>query len=257
MSKTIQRTSGQKQMRSPQPSIKSSQMFSQQQQQQQSKVKSTQQPQYQQQQHPQQQYPRNHSQSYQLDQQDYQEDVNGKKNFTKITIAQAITLITLRLGSLETKLMGVDTDSNELSNASDGTNILERLDALENKFNTSMTADYKQQIDQLMQSIIQQKNLSNSIAKDNKDIKTQLNSLKKEIIEMNQLIETIRNMSISNESKIFELLNTDVQYDELVESNDTINCENIDFNLSDDDEVSNNSSTSLSEQLEPLETNIN
>jgi hypothetical protein len=240
MSRNIQRNAaGQKpQVRTPQPSIKSSQIFTQQQ----PKGKNTQQPQ------------RNYQQqSYQQDT-DYQDDMNRKgNNITKMTIAQAITLITLRLGSLETKMMRVDTNPNpnESFNSLDDTNISSRLDALENKFNSSITTDYKQQIDQLMQTIIQQKNASTAIAKDNKEIKNQLNSLKREILEMNQLIETVRTTVMSNESKIFELLNTDIQYDEVLEANDINIHEDLEFNLSEDDE-SNDTPKSGLENLEHL-----
>ena len=216
----------QQQMRTPQPSIKSSQMFSQQQQQQQGKFTVPQQ-QMQQQQMPRQQMRPNY-------QQEYQEEIVDKENsgnFTKMTVAQAITLITLRLGSIETKLMGTEQNVTESS-----PDIADRLDTLESKLNLSTSVDYKQQIDQLTKSIIQSKNVSNSIMKDNKDMKTQINSLKKEILEMKQLIEIVKNTAQSNENKIFQLLNTDIldndDEDEInIELNDELNKVAVDENI--------------------------
>lgn len=235
------RTTGRQQQqpqRTPQPSIRSSQVFSQQptreqtQYQQMNAKKQLQQQQLQQQQLQQQQM-----KNYQNEYVDEYGDKESVGTITKMTVAQAITLITLRLGSIETKLMNNEIthghgnfDGESLSNFS------ERLDALETKLNLSSSTDYKQQIDHLTQAMIQSKNMTNTLVKENKELKSQLAVLKKEMTDSKQLIEMVRNIAVSNESKIFEMLNisNDYQMDEQIE----MKLENVDeneneFNLSD------------------------
>jgi hypothetical protein len=225
MSRRTAPTAGrqQQQQRLPQPSIKSSHAFAPQpssnlnQYQQMNAKKQLQQQQLQQ--------PQQYQQPGQLKnyQPEYQEEYNEKEqlgNITKMTVAQAITLITLRLGSIETKLQSNDVlFSGENINSESLVNISDRLDVLETKMNLSSSTDYKQQIDHLTQAIIQSKNLSNSLVKENKELKIQLTTLKKEMIDCKELIEMIRNMTISNENKIFQMLNTssDLQMEDQIE----------------------------------------
>jgi hypothetical protein len=233
MSRRTAPTAG-RQQRAPQPSIKSSQVFAPQpsqnltQQQQLNAKKQLQQQQLQQQMKP----------SYQPE---YQEEYGDKEtggNITKMTVAQAITLITLRLGSIETKLM-----NNDLS-YSGGENLSvfsDRLDALETKINLSTNVDYKQQIDHLTQAIIQSKNLSTTIVKENKELKSQLALLKKELSDSKELIEMVRKMAVSNETKILQMLNMpdELQVDENLEDESVMNLSDSDQEI-DVKDVSNN-----------------
>jgi len=234
MNRRTSNTAGrqQSQQRGPQPSIKSSHAFAPQpspnlnQYQQMNAKKQLQQQQLEQQ--------KQQMKSYQTE---YQEEYNEKEhvgNITKMTVAQAITLITLRLGSIETKLMNNDISylGGENSSSESLTNLSSRLDVLETKMNLSSSTDYKQQIDHLTQAIIQSKNLSNTLVKENKELKMQLATLKKEMNDSKELIEMIRNIAVSNESKILEMLNmsSDFQMDEQIDIK--INGE-IELNLSD------------------------
>ena len=154
----------QQQQRTPQTSIKSSQVFAPQ--------PTREQTQYQQMNAKKQLQQQQLQQQMRNNQQDYHEEYSEKENvgsMTKMTIAQAITLITLRLGSLETKLMNGEFGSTA-NNIDEGTltNVSNRLDSLESKINLSSSSDYKQQIDHLTQAIIQSKNMSNSFVKENK-----------------------------------------------------------------------------------------
>jgi chromosome segregation ATPase len=188
----------QQQQRMPQPSIKSSQIFSPQQ---------GQYPQYPQYQQPQQQNqqmdPRRQSKGN-----DYVVE-NGSS--PKMSLAQAITLITLRLGSVESKLMNGEIGSS--FNSDEGESLEqfnERLNLLEEKINSSSTNNYKQQIDQLAEAIIQSKHLSNSLSKENKELKTELSNLKKQLIDVkNTLLET-EQLAKNNENKIFQMLNSEI-----------------------------------------------
>jgi hypothetical protein len=232
MSRRTAPTAGRQQQRTPQPSIKSSQVFAPQptreqtQYQQMNAKKQLQQQQLQQ------------TKNYQ---QDYNEEYSEKQNvsgITKMTIAQAITLITLRLGSVETKL-NREFNSN-INNIDEETlvNVSNRLDSLESKINLSSSTDYKQQIDNLTQAVIQSKNFSNTLMKENKELKTQLTNLKKEMTDVKQLIENVKNIATSNENKIFQMLNvsTNFQLDEKFnsdEQNELKTDNETEFNLSD------------------------
>jgi len=229
MSRRTAPTAGrqQQQQRTPQPSIRSSQAFAPQ--------PTREQTQYQQ---------MNAKKQLQQQQKDYQEenDKLSQGGTTKITVAQAITLITLRLGSIETKLMngefGLVSNTNENIDSETLINVSNRLDALESKINSSSSSDYKQQIDSLTQAFIQSKNFSNTLMKENKELKTQLANLKKEMTDVKQLIENVKNLATSNENKIFQMLNvsTDFQLDENFnsdEQNELKTDNETDFNLSD------------------------
>ena len=221
----------QQQQRTPQPSIRSSQAFAPQPtreqtqyQQMNSKI------QLQQQQLQQQQQTRNYQSEY--------KEVNEREqqvgNTTKITILQAITLITLRLGSIETKIMNGEFGlRNNVDNNIDEetlSNVSNRLDALETKINLSSSTDNKQQIEHLTQALIQHKNISNTLMKENKDLKTQMTNFKKEMSDIKELIESVKNISTSNENKILQMLN--VQCDFQMEEGIEITNEN-ELNLSD------------------------
>lgn len=191
----------QPQQRMPQPSIKSSQVFS------------TQQGQYQQPQQPQQMDPR--KQSSRGNQYSNSNDYGVENTSTpKMSLAQAITLITLRLGSVETKLMNGEIGSSV--NSIDGESLEqfnERLNLLEEKLNSSSTNNYKQQIDQLAEAIIQSKHLSNSLAKDNKELKTELANLKKQFADIKNSVSEIDQLAKNNENKIFQMLNSTMNSD--------------------------------------------
>jgi hypothetical protein len=230
MSRRTATTAGrqQQQQRTPQPSIKSSQVFAPQ--------PTREQTQYQQMNSKKQLQQQQLQQQMRNNQQDYHEEYSEKENvgvMTKMTVAQAITLITLRLGSLETKLMNGEFGSTA-NNIDEETliNVSNRLDSLETKTNLSFSSDYKQQIEHLTQAVIQYKNMSNSFVKENKELKTQLVNLKKEMSDVRELIEIVKNMAVSNENKIFQMLNmsSEFQIDDQIEikmDNET------DFNLSD------------------------
>ena len=183
----------QQQQRIPQPSIKSSQVFSPQQRQYQQQMKGNQ-----------------YSNST-----DY-----GVENTSspKMSLAQAITLITLRLGSVETKIMNGEIGSSV--NLNRGENLQqfnERIDSLEEKINASLTNNYKHQIDQLAEAIIQSKHLSNSLLKENKELKNEWLTLKKQISDIKNSILETEQLAKNNENKIFQMLNstTNVEFEDL------------------------------------------
>lgn len=238
MSRRTAPTAGrqQSQQRAPQPSIRSSQAFAPQtpqnlnQHQQMNAKKQLQQQQLQQHAQQQQQL----QQQMKGYHQEYQEEYNEKEhvgNITKMTVAQAITLITLRLGSIEQKLMNNDMCNPTVDNES-LSNISNRLDVLDSKMNLSSSTDYKQQIDHLTQAVIQSKNISSTLVKENKELKTQMGILKKELVDIKESIENVKNMALGNENKIFQLLNSSIDFQVDEENNTLFNAES-ELNLSD------------------------
>ena len=138
---------------------------------------------------------------------------------TKLSIAQAITLITLRLGAIERSVYqmnfeainGGETENPDatLIDKSVFESFLSRLHALEEKEDidiiqsSNSNSDFtslKQQIDTIKLSIVQNKTIHT------KEMKSQIDSLKKKIASteetmnqsMNELRELISNMSVDN-----------------------------------------------------------
>jgi hypothetical protein len=220
--------------RVPQPSINSAQMFANQsrqgqgpnipngrlagQQQQQMQMQQMQQMQMQQQQ--------------QMYQQSEQKD--GLSGVSKLTLAQAITLITLRLGAVETKLLNTEHQSGDSSQFDHSLfdNILSRLDELEKRpqitqteqqsstqnvsNNSVLLADVnilKQQFEPVKQSAIQTKTAITSLTKDNKETKTQLEIVKTELQDTKNLVSHLQQMLVDMENRLL-IGNVDEEQDQ-------------------------------------------
>jgi hypothetical protein len=120
----------------------------------------------------------------------------------KMTITQAITLITLRLSSVESKLinMGVGVDSNTGEGNFDSEllkSILERLDYLENQTTPEPTND---SATQMKLTLLEQK--IDVIAKKGGGVGTQS---KTEIKQMKELLQVVQGVALDNSQKIMEL----------------------------------------------------
>lgn len=131
------------------------------------------------------------------------DDISG---ISKMTIPQAITLITLRLGQVETKLgqilktqmeHGIDQAIGEYGNPEDGFgsnkamdgelmhSIIQRLDLLESRSSSDATdasvSVLKQQMDTVKGAMTQTKVAVNSLIKDAKSSKTTIDALTKTV----------------------------------------------------------------------------
>jgi hypothetical protein len=237
--------------RGPQPSIGSSQMFNagqQQQQQQQSRPMSG----------------RIAGQNAALSQKQMMEQAKEQQQqqsqsaiggINKMTIAQAITLITLRLGKVETQLLSVSSFNNDHERDDDDENILVdknviqsligRIDALERKSGTSANSGasnsgasnqdialLKQQFETIKPIVVQSKNTSTAL-------KQQIDSLKNELSETKELIAALQNLTMDNSTKILafnSVFNSDGQ------------------NFLDQDLLGQNLEEDLEEDLEPNTT---
>lgn len=127
-----------------------------------------------------------------------------QQDFSKITVAQAITLITLRLGKLESgfyklqmeselgrssnniSLEGMEDSNLKLVDGSVIDSIVARLESLEKRGSTSTgssqeVATLKQQVDLIKPSIVTLKNASITNTKDIKSLNDQLTSMFEEI----------------------------------------------------------------------------
>lgn len=156
-------------------------------------------------------------QQSQAQQQSYQQMKNSSSNdklssVSKMTIPQAITLITLRLGAIESKMLNVgDGDFHGKTDLEPSflQSIVERLDALEKRPSSASSSTeaniLKQQIDALKNVVLQTKNSSVAIAKENVTLKTQLDNLKKELADTNELLVVLQNLTMDNSQKILDL----------------------------------------------------
>ena len=181
-------------------------------------------------------------QQYQQPQQPQQSEGFNNEPNTKLTIAQAITLITLRLGSLETKMMNLDNLSSLGAvnvNENDRSfldSITSRLESLEKRSITSVSQStgginsiivndvnmLKQQFDPIKNATIQCKNVVVNLTKENKELKIQIENLKQELCETKLIIENIQ-------SSVIDLNNKFIMMPIINDNNSNMDFSNIDF----------------------------
>lgn len=155
------------------------------------------------------------SQKQMMEQQQQQPAPSGLGGINKMTLAQAITLITLRLGKVESQLLNGAPSS--FTGEEDGDNIIvdkqviqsliSRIDALEKKSATTSTgvpgsnqdiALLKQQFETIKPIVVQSKNTGTAL-------KQQIESLKTELAETKELIAALQNLTMDNSTKILAL----------------------------------------------------
>jgi hypothetical protein len=155
----------------------------------------------------------------QMMQEQQQQPSQKQEGFPKMTIAQAITLITLRLGRLENNVFSDTFGSSGEGSQIDETiieSIMERLHDLEARepstastststSNAASNAELmllKQQIEALKPVLTQLKSASTVVAKENKTLKQQVAELKAELEETKELVITLQTMTMDNSQKI-------------------------------------------------------
>lgn len=160
-----------------------------------------------------------------------QSPTNDKlSSVTRMTIPQAITLITLRLGILESKISNLPNlnygnvnEESGLYNSDPGflQAILERLEFLEN--NPSSTPEsptelnlFKQQIDTIKQATLKSNGNIISLAKENAGMKLEIENLKRELLDTKDIISSsFQNIIDSDESLLPLSSELDVPSDNL------------------------------------------
>ena len=142
---------------------------------------------------------------------------------SKMTVAQAITLITLRLGKLETSVSNLVMGSmSSPSYQMDGSNenmilvdksvidsMSSRLESLEKR--TTMPAGsrdielLKQQMEPLRVTVAQNKTAIGALIRDHKDMKTNLTSITSDLSETKEIVSSLQNLVMDNNQKIIDL----------------------------------------------------
>jgi hypothetical protein len=158
------------------------------------------------------------SQKQMMDQQKAQMSNNGNStegtgSVSRMTIAQAITLITLRLGKVELQLNNsLNSGTTSMSNDEDEDHILvdkslihsliNRIDALEKRPASSGPVSsnqdimlLKQQFETIKPIVIQSKNTLPAL-------KLQVDTLKTELNETKELLTALQNLTMDNSNKI-------------------------------------------------------
>jgi hypothetical protein len=157
-----------------------------------------------------------------MQQQQMQSQQNKLSSVTKMTIPQAITLITLRLGVLESKVINSghgDMSFDGESGIDPGflQSIMSRLEDLEKRpASTGSNPELnllKQQMETIKQAVLQSKNSTVALVKENMALKTQVENMRKELIETKELVGALQNLTMDNSQKILDLsMGTTMEY---------------------------------------------
>ena len=182
-------------------------------------------------------------QQKQMQQQGQQSD--KLSSVSKMTVPQAITLITLRLGAVESKLMnmpegGASISIDEESGIDSGLlqSIMSRLESLE-KRSTSINGTVstpevnllKQQFETVKQAVVQTKGATTTLVKENVAFKTQIENLKKELTETKELLSVLQNLTMANSQKHIDLsMGGSIEYTGDLEENELENLQDSNFN---------------------------
>ena len=175
-----------------------------------------------------------------MQQQQMQKQIGQKQSsdklssVSKMTVPQAITLITLRLGAIESKLLqmpegatinmdrDLDVDTSLLQS------VMSRLESLEKRSVPTNGNVYtpelnliKQQLDTIKQVVIQTKSSTANLVKENILLKSQMDNFKKELFEHKELLESLQKITLENSENILNLSikNTDEYTSEFNEQN--------------------------------------
>uniref|UniRef100_A0A6C0KMW5 Uncharacterized protein n=1 Tax=viral metagenome TaxID=1070528 RepID=A0A6C0KMW5_9ZZZZ len=154
---------------------------------------------------------------------------NNINNIGKMTLPQAITLITLRIGSLESKMQNLSNNQPYYSSNEDGLiaidksildSILNRLESVEKRSSNSSSGNsttpeinlVKQQMESIKQTIIQNKTVFVNMGKENKDLKFQIENMKTELFETKEMLNSLQNIALENSQKILNFTLNGVDY---------------------------------------------
>jgi hypothetical protein len=184
-------------------------------------------------------------QQYQNQQQSDHSEKDGVQGLSKMTVAQAVTLITLRLGVVESKLIELEHTGLRSLNADTNSNVVQidknvlstimnRLEALEKRSTvgpgTTVGASpditlLKQQMDTIKPVIVQTKNATVSLLKDNKDLKVLAEDLKQEVHILKDTVSQLETLTGVHTEQIKDLVvsfssdNVDTNIDIITDEN--------------------------------------
>ena len=160
-------------------------------------------------------------------QQQQNQKTEGIPSVSKMTIPQAITLITLRLGAVESKIISLsslqDGAPQSQSVSMDGQdmvlidkNVLQsitsRLESLEKRSGSASGSAsgpemnlLKQQFETVKQAVVQTKGATTTVVKESKDLKFQVDALKNELSDTKELLTALQNLTMDNSQKIMNI----------------------------------------------------
>lgn len=163
-----------------------------------------------------------YSQQQMIQQQKQQQEKDP--NFSKLTVAQAITLITLRLGAVETKLMEIEHNGISNIEGSDGnvvqidrnilSTIMNRLEALEKRNPQQSTVSgsnsdvglIKQQVEAIKPAVVQSKNAIVNLMKTNENLRADIDNLRSELVDIRGTMENVQMLTSEHDKSINSLL---------------------------------------------------
>lgn len=169
---------------------------------------------------------------------------NGIAGINKMTVPQAVTLITLRLGKLETQMFEMINSGMGAGMSVDMSNgghenmvlvdrdtidtIVSRLESLEKRSTTAVSSGassaettlLKQQLEAIKPSIAQNTKTVTALTKEQKDHKAQIDKLKSELSEAKEMLMALQTMSMDNSQKIFDIMSGNSS-DIMLDSNET------------------------------------
>jgi hypothetical protein len=164
-------------------------------------------------------------------QQKLQQQSSQNSGSSKMTVPQAITLITLRLGRVENQLQNLDSqptgEFNENGDFIPNTNliddslvntILERIDLLEKS--CIDLPNIKQQMDLFKPALIKNTSLTNNITKDIKEMKLSIEQIKNDNLLIRSLVQDLQLLLNPPESE--ENICLDNEIDICVENNNSL-----------------------------------
>jgi len=165
--------------------------------------------------------------SQKMDSQQQEQSQNGIASINKLTIAQAITLITLRLGKLESHVQKSDDIAeygiSEKMEDDIVQNIFSRLESIENRSTPGTFPELtllKQNVDNIKPFISNTKVVVANIVKDLSELKKTTDTLKDEITQLKELFLSLQSLVIENSQQINQsYTNNDYLYDNLTIDN--------------------------------------
>jgi regulator of replication initiation timing len=150
--------------------------------------------------------------------QQMQQQQNTSGSLGKLSVAQAITLITLRLGSLENKVSNFNDNQTLTSGLNineeglaiiDQTvieSIISRLESLEKRSSTPTSNPeinlIKQQFEPVKQAVVQTKTNVTNLLKENKSLKNEVDNLRNDLIQTREFVESLHSVILENNQKL-------------------------------------------------------
>ena len=156
--------------------------------------------------------------------------INNDKltSVSKMTIPQAITLITLRLGAIESKLLNMNEDGNPICGNMQSEidpslfkSIITRLENLEKRAGAMSDLNIlKQNYENIKQLVSQLKTTTLTLVKENNSLKTQIEDIKNELTETQTMLTNLH--QIKEDDELFDLPQELNMNNELLYENENI-----------------------------------